>query len=369
MYSNTYSKREIEGDKHMSYVRLTWSARLKIESLYNNKVPVRVIATEIRCHVSTVYNEVKRGLYDHLNSDYTITRKYSADKAQRYADFNRASQGAQPKVGNDYAFLQAIEKLILEEKKSPAAALMQIKKENRKFRTSICCSTLYNYIRKGMFLHLTMKDLWRPRKQKRKHAVKHIKRISVGPSVEIRPVRINTRAEFGHWELDTVIGKRETGETLLVLTERLTRFQLIHRAADKSAQSTVHYINTLERRFGKYFNTIFKSITCDNGSEFSDYRCMIISPYTRTQRTEVYYCHPYSSWERGSNENQNGFIRRFIKKGTKIENYSDAYIRQTACFINTYPRALFNGLSSAEVLESTLSNLNLSQIMAIFKKL
>ena len=85
--------------------------------------------------------------------------------------------------------------------------------------------------------------------------------------------------------------------------------------------------NRLERRIGsKTFREVFKSITFDNGTEFSYTKGIEYSPYTKKQRTFVYYCHPYCSYERGSNENQNGFIRRFIPKGTPISNYSNASI-------------------------------------------
>ena len=136
--------------------------------------------------------------------------------------------------------------------------------------------------------------------------------------------------------MDSVIGKREKGQTLLVLTERKTRYEIILRCKDKTAKSVVKHINALERQYGALFPYIFKSITVDNGTEFSAYKAL-----ERRKRTKVYYCHPFSSWERGSNENQNAFIRRFVPKGTKIESITDEKLAYIQEFINTYPRLLF----------------------------
>ncbi|MDD2958426.1 MAG: IS30 family transposase, partial [Lachnospiraceae bacterium] len=92
-----------------------------------------------------------------------------------------------------------------------------------------------------------------------------------------------------------------------------------------------------------------KSITMDNGCEFSD-QTGIEKSYCNKElkRTMVYYCHPYCSSERGSNENQNKFVRRFIPKGDSICLYSDKEIREMQDFMNNYPRDLFGGLSAYE---------------------
>ena len=172
------------------------------------------------------------------------------------------------------------------------------------------------------------------------------------------------RTTFGHWEGDSVIGKNVKGDTMLVFTERLTRMEIIFRSPDKSASSTVRLINRLERRFGsKNFAQIFKSITFDNGPEFSDAKHIEISPYTRKRRTKVFYAHPYSSYERGSNENQNGFIRRFVPKGTPIQNFTDEYLSNVQRFINNYPRAILNGKSSQQMFKIELEKLHISDIL------
>ena len=119
-------------------------------------------------------------------------------------------------------------------------------------------------------------------------------------------------------------------------------------------------LNRLERRIGSTnFRRLFKTITCDNGTEFSNTLGMEISPYTRRRRTTVYYCHPYCSSERGSNENQNGFIRRFVPKGTPIRAYSTERIQDIQDYINAYPRRLFNGQNSLTLFQNELQKINI----------
>ena len=110
-------------------------------------------------------------------------------------------------------------------------------------------------------------------------------------------------------------------------------------------------LDALERKCGaKRFRVIFKSITFDNGSEFSAAEELERSAVNKTiPRTKVYFCHPYSSWERGSNENANSMIRRRHPKGTDFSKVSAAEIAATEEWINNYPRKIF-GYKSSEVM-------------------
>ena len=141
------------------------------------------------------------------------------------------------------------------------------------FTTSISVRTLYRYIDKGIFLKLTNKDL--PVKGKRKKHNKRVKvqkRASAGESIENRPDEVKDREIFGHWEMDTVKGKQGvTKSCMLVLTERKTRDEIIVKLPDQKAASVVEAIDRLERKWGDMFTKVFRSITVDNGVEFSDY--------------------------------------------------------------------------------------------------
>ena len=97
---------------------------------------------------------------------------------------------------------------------------------------------------------------------------------------------------------------------MLVLTERLSRHEIMIPIKTNTTESVVKALNTLERKYGALFYKVFRSITVDNGPEFADCAGMEKACRRKGARTTVYYCHPYSSWERGSNERQNGMIRR-----------------------------------------------------------
>ena len=108
------------------------------------------------------------------------------------------------------------------------------------------------------------------------------------------------------------------------------------------------------------FKKIFKTITCDNGTEFADWRNIEFSRKGNCIRTTVFYCHPYCSCERGSNENQNRILRRFIKKGVPISCYSDADIANACEYLNDLPRKIFNWSTARERFYEELSLLNIS---------
>lgn len=346
--------------KHKTFNK---STRDKLEALYNAGFSIQRIADELGFTYSGVYYELRRGYYMHRNSDWTESKKYSADKAQMIADINATAKGAPIKLDRDREFATFVEDMVLKGY-SPGAILLYIKEHGLKFKTKVCRVTLYSYIDKGVFLRISNKNLLRKGTRKKKQTTeKQPKKLpNVEHSIEKRTPEINERTSFGHWEGDSVIGTNKKGETLLVFTERLTRVEIIMRSYDKTAASTVRALNRLERKLGTTnFRKIFKSITFDNGTEFSDIEGMEVSPYTRKRRTTVYYCHPYCSSERGSNENQNAFIRRFIPKGTAISGYSDKYLRYVQNFINDYPRALFDGENSTKRFQKELKQLNIQK--------
>ncbi len=170
-----------------------------------------------------------------------------------------------------------------------------------------------------------------PRKGEQKPKQKQVKTASrppAGESIERRPIEIFSRTSFGHWEMDSVVGKQKSKPILLVLTERLTRYEIIIPLPDKTAASVINALNELEKEYGYLFHLVFKTITVDNGSEFSDCKGMERSINGNIKRTKIYYCHPYSSWERGSNENQNKLIRRYFPKGTDFSEVSGESLKR-----------------------------------------
>lgn len=350
-----------------AYRRMTRDDRLVLEKMYNAGHPVKAIAAALGFAPKSIYREIKVGLYTHLNHDYTTCRKYSAERGQNAMIFNRTTKGARLKIEHDRDFIRTVEHLIVERKLSPDAALATIRREGIPV-THVCKSTLYSYIDKGLFLRVTNKDLpYKGNRRKRHRATTVAKKAPKGTSIDRRPGAVATRNEFCHWEFDSVVGARSKGETLLVLTERKTRFELILRSKDKTASSTVRALDRMERALGATaFRGIFKSITCDNGCEFSDTEALERSRRSSRRRTSFYYCHPYCSSERGSNENQNRIIRRFIKKGTAIRGYSDEYLAAVQRYMNDLPRPMFAYSTSAELFERELSNSGLEKFFNFF---
>ena len=102
----------------------------------------------------------------------------------------------------------------------------------------------------------------------------------------------------------------------------------------------------------KKFKESFKTITCDNGCKNFDFEGIERSVFTKSRRTRVYYAHPYSAWERGTIENTNKLIRRFITKGADIGKFSEKEIKMIEHWIKNYPRKIFNGKTSYMILKN-----------------
>ena len=338
--------------------QLTRADRIKIEALLKEGLSKAKIAAHLGVHRSTIYNELKRGEYEHRNSDWTTEIRYSPDIAQEKAEENLKVRGTQLKIGNDIAYANYIEDKIVNEDYSPAAVLGELKAQGREgeFNTTVCVATLYSYIDKGVFLKLTNKDL--PVKKNKKRGYKKVRkqqaRAAAGDSIEKRPEEIDKREEFGHWEMDSVIGKRGVSKNvLLVLTERKTRDEIIFKLPDHTDEAVVAALDRLERKYGAdMFKQIFKTITVDNGSEFADVNGLERSILEEGEkRTHLYYCHPYSSWERGTNEVTNKMVRRKVPKGTNFDDMTDAEVEEMENWINNYPRRIHDYHSAGELFK------------------
>ena len=332
---------------------LTERERYKIETLLKEKMSPFDIAKRLGRHVRTIEREIKRGTVRLLNSDLNYRKEYCADAGQRVYEENSKNKGPGLKIGKDHKLAKHIEKKIIKHKYSPDAVIGEIRVKGLKFETSICTKTLYNYIDQGVFANITNKDL--PVKKNGKKGtyrkVKIAHRNLKGTSIEERPAEIEKREEYGHWEMDCVEGKKgKSKAALLVLSERKRREQIIYKMRDTTQESVIKVLDTLERRYGRHFKEKFKTITVDNGSEFLNFKDMERSiQKPGKQRTKIYYAHPYSSWERGTNENSNRLIRRFIPKGTDIGKVSEARIKYIETWMNNYPRRIF-GYKSANDL-------------------
>lgn len=335
---------------------LSWDNRLRIETMLKCGRPIQEIADKIGVHYSTIYREIKRGRFTALNSDLTTEERYSPDIAQAQYRENLSAKGPALKIANDHELARYIEDRIVNDLYSPAAVLGEIKARGLTFSTTICRATLYSYIDKGVFLTLENRHL--PEKGKRKRKYRKIKRAarpSAGESIEKRPAEVDSREVFGHWEMDCVKGKKRTKETLLVLTERQTRYEIIVKMKDQTAASVASALDRLERRYGSMFYKVFQTITVDNGPEFSDCAGIERSCRRKGNRTKVFYCHPYSSYERGTNENLNRMIRRHYPKGVDFRKITAGAIKWVEDWINHYPRGISGYQCAADVFERHLA--------------
>lgn len=325
---------------------LTYRERIVIETLVKRNASVNEIAAQLGRCLSTIYKELKRGEVELLNSDLTTYISYSADVAQQKHDFAQTSKGRPLKLGNDHAFAGFIETLIKDMKYSPAAALAEARRSGS-FGISVSVNTLYSYIYNG-YLNLSAKNLLRAKGKKKSSTPLTPPKVVEAPSIESRPADINERSDLGHWEMDCVCSKQGCKPALLVLTERVSRYELIFRIVNKEMKTVVGVLQRLRVRYGECFNSLFKSITVDNGSEFRDYFGLRGDD---SSRTEIYYCHPYRSGERGSNENANGIIRRFFPKGTDFGTVSDSDVQRVQDWMNAYPRKVLGWKCAADVFQ------------------
>lgn len=338
------------------YKHFTRDDRVRLEALVNAGHKPKAIAKMLGFHISSIYRELKKGAYQHTLSDLSEETRYSCDLGQSKADEVLSAKGPQLKIGKHYEFAERIETLIADEKYSPVAALAQAKKEGIEF--TVCPATLYSYIDNGVFGKITNSSLPSKKQKKNKSYRRVTKRLSGGKRIENRPEEADSRETFGHWEMDTVMGKRgESKKSMLVLTERKTRKEIIFMLKQHTMERVVKTLDRLERSMGsRLFRKVFKTITVDNGSEFQDWAGMERSYRNKKKkRTNIFYCHPYCSCERGSNENQNKLIRRHVPKGTNFDDMTQADAVKIEEWINSYPRELFGFKTASERYEEELA--------------
>lgn len=356
----------INKHRKRKFKHLTWENRLQIEAFFKAGYNARQIASEIGCSFKTIYNELKRGEYYHIKvqdtfwygKKYRHIKSYSPNMAQDLYDKNMSLHGIDLKIGKDFEFADYIEKRIVDDGLTPLAVLGEIKKKGLSFNTSICVQTLYNYIRNGVFLRLSMEHLPYAKKEKRKYKKITVKKLPRGIGIEKRPDYIFERTEFGHWEMDCIESCKKKKSTLLCLSERLSRREIIFKLPNKKSDSVIKCLNLLEYRYGKLFPKIFKSITVDNGAEFSDYVSMERSRFGNKKRTTVYYCHPYCSSERGTNERLNREIRRKFPKGTDFSRVSIEQVAEVERWLNSYPRRILGYDTPDNIFNSYLRALS-----------
>lgn len=320
-----------------SFKHLKLYERGEIYALLKEGKSIRYIAKKLGRSPSTISREIKRGTTLQLKSDLSTFTSYFPETGQAVYENHRSNCGAKIKIATAEAFIKYAETKILKDKWSVDAVVGYCKNDPAwKDEYIVSTKTLYNYIDKG-FLSVRNIDLpLKLRLKPKNKRIKQNKRI-LGKSIDLRPEEVNTREEFGHWEIDTVIGKKSGDNALLTLTERKSRYEIMITLNAKDSKSVDDSIKKLMEMYRDTFKHVFKSITADNGVEFSNLETLL-----KEYGIEVYYTHPYSSFERGTNERHNGLIRRFIPKGKSIKDLSFDTIQRIQNWMNRLPRKLLN---------------------------
>ena len=222
-------------------------------------------------------------------------------------------------------------------------------KKDGKFKITVCTKTLYNYIDAGL---MRIKNIDLPLRVKIKHKQRKCRknRRILGDSIEKRPEKVNERSEFGHWEIDTVVGTRDRSPVLLTLDERVTRQLITVKIPSRSSEAVSDALKKITSQFGDKASKVFKSITADNGSEFASLKDTLPG-------IDIYFAHPYSSFERGTNEKQNSLLRRFFPKGQCLDFASQEAVQAAQDWINLLPRKIFNYSCSNVLFQSFVNNL------------
>lgn len=346
-------------NKENQYIHLTLNQRNKIEALINQKDATgkrifnnSYIADYLGVHRSTISRELRKRIKSkiYIRTGKMTNKPYNAVDAQNDYKFKRALSKGKYKLRNYPKMAHFIEDKIKIDKWAPDVIVGYMKTHNMFLYDGFCSitsPTVYNAIRNNI-INVKIKDT-RRMKYDSKYEYKEKKQVSISKlpySIENRPEEVNDRQIFGHFEIDTVIGTRNgKHECLLTITERKTRFEIIFKLNVKTVDEVVKKINYLKLFMKKHYNKIFKSFTTDNGTEFSDFLGIIAGT-----NTKIYFCHPYCSGEKGTNEKSNSIIRYFIPKKTLIENYSYKDINKIAHWMNNYPRKILNYKTPLEAI-------------------
>lgn len=315
---------------------LTMEERRYIATMHDEGVSPYKIGKILGRASNTIRNELKRGTTT-IITGYLDKEKYFPDTGQAIYEKNRKKCRMPLKLVTCKEFIEYVEQTVLSSKRSFADVRAEVLARSLFPENEVCSiGTLYAYTDKNMLqvrnIDLPEKVCRKPHHKKRARKHKRLK----GTSIEKRPETIDERKEFGHWEIDLVIGKKTKDDNvLLTLTERKTKKEIIRKIHGKTVEAVHRCLKRLKKEI-PHFDSVFKSITTDNGTEFSQ-----LYKLGEKLGIDVYYAHPYSSWERGQNENTNRLIRRWVPKGEMIKSYIKKQIQNVESLINgMYRRSL-----------------------------
>ncbi len=317
----------------MSYIHLTIEERTSIAHLHKQGVSLRQIAITIGRNVSTIKRELDRNYTPNKKGDndyypYSSQKRYEKRKSE-----------AHNIIQFPLEVIQIIEQRI-KETWSPEQIAAYYK--NNGFP---CYKTIYKWINEGIIINGN-KSLLRRKGKGGWYETRG--KQNRGKSIRKRDKRIYKRADYGHWELDTVVsGLGKSKSCFITLVERKSRFYKAikspNRHADVVARLIIDYLK-------QYPSELVKTITTDNGKEFAE-----LEQIEKELNCEVYFCDTFCAWQKGSNENSNGLLREFFPKGYNLNRYTQVYIDKKVNLINNRPRKCNNWISPSKLMSEAIS--------------
>ncbi len=318
----------------MSYTHLTTFERGKLELLHSQGKSTRSIAYELGRHHSTIARELERNKQD---------AAYQAKMAQEaYSERRKRSRP----IGK---YLPELAELI-EEKLHQTWSPEQIAGRMKSYsgEQTVSFKTIYRWLYLGMLKRCDTQVL--RHKGRRRKPVETRGRFNVGKSIHSRPKEIRKRESLGHWELDTVVSSRGKSKACVAtFAERKTRLYIALKMSDRTSSSMEMAVETLIQTLPP---GTFKTATVDRGKEFACYKAL-----EEDHSIDVYFADPYSSWQRGTNENANGLLREFYPKGHDFALVTDEELAIVLQLINNRPRKCLGWKTAYESFMEELSHL------------
>lgn len=323
--------------------RLTHKERVQIETLLNEKKSKSYIAKKLKRARSTITREVNKWVQ---NKEH----KYDADLAHWCAKEDYLNKRNLDKIST-YSLLKFFVYKGLLSNWTPEQISGRLKElyPNNPIMT-ISHEAIYRHIytrpqaslnKKLIKLLVRQKTRRRTHKKRRGGGSKIINQVSI----DNRPKHIEFRNEVGHWEGDLVIAK-DHKSAIGTIVERKTRFTLIIKLKSKKAMEVANEFSKILNKLNPIYK---KSMTYDNGIEMARHEII-----TKNTGMKIYFAHPYSSWERGTNENTNGLIRRYLPKGT---NFNEIQLNQLQIIqekLNNRPRKIIGYKTPKEMMDLEL---------------
>jgi len=318
----------------MNYKQLTAADRGAIEILLQEKHTISSIAKKLGRHRSTISREINQR---------SIGQGYFAEVAQE--DFELKLGGNKPKISNSKIKNHILDRL--QRGWSPEQISGRMKLEKGEFY--VCHETIYKFIYTDEYC---IQEKWFQylrygRKKRKKKNGRSVKRSRIPNKVKIdeRPSVVNERSEHGHWEGDSVIYPNK--KAINTLNELQTGLVAFTKLESRKSKETVE---AMIKQLGKYRA---KTVTVDNGSEFTYHE-----EITEKTAIAVYFCDPYSSWQRGSNENSNMLLRGYLPKRTNIDDLTQEELDDIVWELNNRPRKRLGWKTPVEVYKEKVYSLN-----------